>query len=189
MDERLGELDPLAHAGGVAADRAVALLVQADVPQDLRGPFASGAAGQTGHRGHVRDEVGRGHVRWQAVVLGHVPDELADLDALPDDIEVHDRRRPGGRRQEAEEDLEHRALARAVRADEADDARLEIERQAVKGDDASGVAFGQRVERDEGHGPRRVRDAGDPSTHVERTRHVVGGREDVVEGPPPGAVR
>ena len=40
VDERLGELDPLLHPGRVAADRAVALLVQADVAQDLGRPLA-----------------------------------------------------------------------------------------------------------------------------------------------------
>ena len=91
VDERLGELDPLLHAGRVAADRAVALLVQADVAEDLGGPFAGRAAGQPGHPGHVADEVRRGQVGRQAVVLGHVADELADLDALADDVAIHDR--------------------------------------------------------------------------------------------------
>ena len=40
VDERLGELDPLLHAGRVAADRAVALLVQPDVAQHLGRPLA-----------------------------------------------------------------------------------------------------------------------------------------------------
>ena len=37
---------------------------------------------QAGHPGEMRDDVGRRHVRRQAVVLGHVADELADLDAV-----------------------------------------------------------------------------------------------------------
>ena len=49
VDERLGELDPLLHAGRVAADRAVALLVQPDVAEDLGRPLAGGrrSAGRT----------------------------------------------------------------------------------------------------------------------------------------------
>ena len=46
VDERLGELDPLLHAGRVAADRPVALLVQADVAEDLGRPLARGGARQ-----------------------------------------------------------------------------------------------------------------------------------------------
>ena len=153
VDQRLGELDPLAHARGVATHGPIALLVEPHVPEDLRGPLASGPTGQPGHRRHVGHEIGGRHVRWQAVVFGHVADELADLDALSDHVEVHDRRRPGRGRQQAEEDLEEGALAGAVRPDETDDARLEVEGQAVKGDDTAGITFGEGVERDEGHGP------------------------------------
>ena len=53
VDERLGELDPLLHPGRVAADRAVALLVQPDVAEDLGGPLAGGGARQAGHPRHV----------------------------------------------------------------------------------------------------------------------------------------
>ena len=45
MHEGLGQLDPLLHAGRVAADRPVALLVQADVAQHLGGALAGGGAG------------------------------------------------------------------------------------------------------------------------------------------------
>ena len=44
VDERLGQLDALLHAGRVAADRAIALLEQPDVAQDLGGPLACGGA-------------------------------------------------------------------------------------------------------------------------------------------------
>ena len=78
VDERLGELDPLLHAGRVAADRAVALLVQPDVAEDLGGPLAGGRPRQPGDQGQVRDEVGGGRVGRKAIVLGHVAHELAD---------------------------------------------------------------------------------------------------------------
>ena len=83
VDERLGQLDPLLHPGRVAADRPVALLVQPDVAQHLGGPFARGAAraARTSRAMWVTKSVAR-DVRRQAVVLGHVADELADLDAL-----------------------------------------------------------------------------------------------------------
>ena len=42
VDQRLGQLDPLLHPGRVAADRPVALLVQADVAEDLGGALACG---------------------------------------------------------------------------------------------------------------------------------------------------
>ena len=42
VDERLGQLHPLLHAGGVAADLAVALLVEPDVAQRLGGALPGG---------------------------------------------------------------------------------------------------------------------------------------------------
>ena len=54
VDERLGELDPLLHAGRVAADGPIALLVQPDVPEDLGRPLARRRPWQTRDQGHVR---------------------------------------------------------------------------------------------------------------------------------------
>ena len=59
VDERLGELDPLLHAGRIATDRAIALLVQPDVAQHLGGAFAGRRRGQPRHARHVADEIGR----------------------------------------------------------------------------------------------------------------------------------
>jgi hypothetical protein len=42
MNERLGQLRALFHAGGIATDRPVALLVQADVTEHLGRSFAGG---------------------------------------------------------------------------------------------------------------------------------------------------
>src|SRR5439155_325492 len=58
VDQRLRELDALLHTGRVAADGAVALLVQTDVPQGVRGALAGGRGRQTGHARHVDDDVG-----------------------------------------------------------------------------------------------------------------------------------
>ena len=129
VDERLGQLDALLHAGRVAADLAVALLVQPDVAEDLGRPLARGVRRQPRDAAHVGHELGRRHVGRQAVVLGHVADELADLGAVPGHVQVEHDGRPAGRRDEAEQDLDQRRLAGAVRADQADDARLDVERQ------------------------------------------------------------
>jgi transposase-like protein len=53
--------------------------------------------------------------------------------------------------EQAEEDLEKGALAGAVRADEADDPRLDLDRQAVEGGHPARVALRQGGRRDEAH--------------------------------------
>ena len=128
VHQRLGQLDPLLHAGRVAADLPVALLVEADVAQRLGGALAGGRPRQPAHPGHVGDELGGGQVGRQAVVLGHVADPGADLP----------RRRPSGRGrapgpgrsvggEQPEQDLDQGGLAGAVRADQPDDAGLHVD--------------------------------------------------------------
>ena len=82
VHERLRELDALLHAGRVAADESISLLVQSDVPQHLGGALARGGERQSGDLPHVRDEVGAADVERQAVVLGHVADELPHLERV-----------------------------------------------------------------------------------------------------------
>src|SRR5680860_807989 len=55
-----------------------------------------------------------------------------------------------GRVEQTEEDLDQRALAGAVGADQADDARFQLEAQAVERGDA-GITLRQRSGADEGH--------------------------------------
>jgi hypothetical protein len=80
-------------------------------------------------------------------------------------VEAEDAHRAAGGRQEAEEDADEGALARAVRADEPDDAGLEGEREGVECNDA-GIALGNLTSRNQcdgelwrGKGPEYLRDA------------------------------
>ena len=125
VDEGLGQLDALPHAGGVAADRPVALLVEPDVAQDLGGALAGRRARQPGHRAmwaRTRSRSGRAagsRARACSRRAGRI------VDALRRDVEAEDLAPSRGRRQQAEQDPDHRGLAGAVGADQPDDARLE----------------------------------------------------------------
>ena len=74
VHERLGELDPLLHAGRVAADRRGSAPRQADVAQHVGGPLAGGGVGSPDIWPMCDDQVAGRHVGRQAVVLGHVAD-------------------------------------------------------------------------------------------------------------------
>src|SRR5207237_4513288 len=64
-------------------------------------------------------------------------------------------RPPGRRMEEAEQEPDRRALAGAVRAEEAEDlARLDVDRQPLEGRDRAPVALAQAVRRDDAHGTR-----------------------------------
>ena len=151
VHQGLGQLDALLHARGVGADGSVALLVEAHVAQHLRGAFPSRCAWQAGHLAEVADEVRGGQVGRQAVVFRHVANDPSDIGTLRAHIEVHDPRLPGRRLQQPQQDLDERALAGAVGADEADDGRFEVQGQAIQGDHVA-VSAGECGQRDEWHG-------------------------------------
>ena len=134
VDERLGELGLLLHAGGVAAHRPVALLGEPDVAQHLGGPLAGGHPGQARHHRQVDDEVARAHVRRQAVVLGQVADRRRGSRSPSVAMSCPSTcAPPAGRRDQAEQDLEQRRLAGAVGADQTGDARRRSRGRARRG--------------------------------------------------------
>ena len=72
------------------------------------------------------------------------------LESLGAGIEAEHANRSARLGEQAEEDADERALAGAVGADEADDAGLDVDRQAVEGGDTR-VALGQLTGADQGH--------------------------------------
>ena len=84
------------------------------------------------------------------------------------DVEPEHLRRAGGRLDEAEEDLDQRALARTVRADEADHAGLDLEIEIVERDDRS-EPLRQRARGDQGHALSLDEGAGSPEADAERS--------------------
>ena len=77
-------------------------------------------AGQPAQLAERRDDVGRGLVERQAVVLGHVAEPGAHADRIAGDVDAAHLDAALGRVGEPEQQAEHRRLARAVGADEAD---------------------------------------------------------------------
>ena len=77
VDQRLGQLQPLLHAGGIGVHQAVARFFQAHVIQDIVGSFhgfLARHAAQFAQVGGKRDGV---HARDQAVAFRHVADAAA----------------------------------------------------------------------------------------------------------------
>ena len=145
----LGQLGALAHAGREAADRPEPGLVEADQVEHVGGPLAGGLGGQAGQLAEGGDQVGRGLVEGQAVVLGHVPQAGPDPDGVvghrtPDHLEA-----AGGRVQLAQHQPEERRLARAVGPDQADRAPGDVHRQLVQRGGPAGIGEG------EGLGPQQ----------------------------------
>ena len=142
VDEGLRQLRPLLHAGGVAPHRAVPLLGEPDVAQYVGRALAGRDVRKPRHLAHVHDQVARGHVGGQAVVLGHVAHERANARAFGRDVVAEDPGRPRAGRHQAEQDLDQRGLAGAVGADEAGDALAHLHVELVESGHAR-VPLGQ----------------------------------------------
>ena len=141
VHERLGELHPLLHPGRVAADRPVPLLEQPDVPERVGGARPGVAGREPADSGHVGQELGRGNVVGEAVVLGHVAETRPNRDVARR-VLAENLGSPLGRLDQAEEQLDRRALACTVRAEQPGDRLLDLEVDVVECDHVL-VALGQ----------------------------------------------
>src|SRR5215470_7889042 len=146
----LGQLHALLHAGGIGADEPVPLLVQADVPQRLGRAFLGHRGRQARDAAQVGDELGRGHIGREAVVLGHVAEQGPDRLAAGLAVTAEHLGPALGRRDEPEQDLDQRGLARAVGADQPGDAGGDRDVQAVQRGHVARVHLGQRGGLDDG---------------------------------------
>ncbi len=132
VDQGLGHLEPLLHAGRVGVEEPVARFFEPDVKEDLMGPlhgFLPRHAGELAEIGGVGHGV---HAGDEAVVLGHVADGPADGGLFATDVVAEDGPLPFFGREEAEEDAQERALAGAVRAEQPDGAVAEAEAHVVE---------------------------------------------------------
>ena len=77
MDQRLGELRTLSHAGGVRVHGAVAFLPHPNEVENFMSPLTCVAEAHSGKLATVRHVFAAGHARDMAVALGTVADFLA----------------------------------------------------------------------------------------------------------------
>ena len=148
VDQRLGEADALGHAFGIRADscgrrrrpcrrcRAV-----------RRRALSAGAAVDLGEGAEEFDHLPAGQVAGEAVVFRKVAD-AAERRLVADGLAEH-RAARRGRADDGHHDLDERALARAVGAEQAEDlAAADVHLDPREGVDAALVALGDVVEVD-----------------------------------------
>jgi hypothetical protein len=99
----------------------------------------------------VRNELGGAHIAREAVMFGHIADVLPQQRAIPNDIVAEHRRRPIGGFDQSEEDLDERALARPVRANQPDDPGLELQVEPGQGGNRASVALHQAARLEDRH--------------------------------------
>ena len=111
--------------------------------QHVRRPLSCGRCRDARHPAHMRDELGGGHVGWQAVVLGHVADPGPDPLTVGLTVHSKDLGRAVGRWHQAEENLDQCALTRTIRTNQPDDAGLDGQGELVERGHALGIALRQ----------------------------------------------
>ena len=126
VHERLRELHALLHSGRVPADRTVALLEQPDMAQRLGRAGARVRPRQAADLRHVGEELGRRDVLRQAVVLRHVPEAAPHCHVGRGRLAEH-LCGARGRLDQAEEELDRRALPGSVRPEQPGDGLLDLE--------------------------------------------------------------
>src|SRR5215469_13414640 len=156
-EQRHAQPQPLLHALGERADPVVTPPGQADGPQRVvhrAGPARPGQPPQTA----VQDQhLACGQPALEAEQLRQVADPLAGLQVPGGRAQDHGL--AAGRPDQAEQQLDRGGLARAVRAEEAEDlAALDGHRQARERYRAA-VTLAQ-LDRVDGRGPRRLRAGG-----------------------------
>ena len=156
VDERAGELRPLAHALGVRADRPVRGVGQVD-RRDRPGAAASGSA-TPWRRALSRANSRPRQERVDGLALGDETDVAVHLGAAPGALAL-DQDAAGRRREQAGHQVEERRLAGAVRAEESGHAGSESERDVVDRDDVA-VPARDVIDLERGRRPVAGADAG-----------------------------
>ncbi len=150
VDERLRQLDSLLHARRIRLDVAVTRLAEADVVEHLVGTLHRVDGGQPGKLTAIAHERYRVHAGNVRVALGHVADVGTNLHRPFGDVEAQHGHASFVRLHEAEQSLQHGALASAVRAQKADRAAREprsdvLERLVLAVDDRDAIELDDRI--------------------------------------------
>ena len=143
MDEHAGEAEPLLHAAGESADERAFLFAEADELQHVVHRLLALRGRDLVTRAEEVEILGHLHVLVHAEEVGHVADDVAHGVGIAHDVVAEDECLSGGGREEGGEDAERGGLARAVRADEAEEiALVDSEVERVQRDHAA-VAAGE----------------------------------------------
>jgi TetR/AcrR family transcriptional regulator, tetracycline repressor protein len=147
VDEGLRQLRALLHPERKGSDRPGALLLEAHLKEHLRCADGRGAPGEATQLGKVDHEVARGHLAREAVVLGHVSDQAANLRRAAGGVEAEHLDPSTVGVEQAEDRSDEGRLSGAVGAKEPGRHRVDVDRHGVERDDRA-EALGQLVDSD-----------------------------------------
>ena len=126
MNDRLREFGQLLHAQRISIETAITRFAEADVEQRFVRAFERGFRRQARQLGHQPHEMHRAHLRDERIALRHVADQRSDLFRVGADVLAEDVGGAGRRRMKAEQRVNQRGLAGAVRPEQADRASAQF---------------------------------------------------------------
>ena len=132
VGDRLGDLRPLPHAAAHLPHALAGVGLHADAAERPRRPLARLDGAKALEAGEGGDEVEAAHVLVEAILLGAEAEVAEDLGAL-EGIAAPEPDIAGVGPELAGDQLDHRRLAGAVRAEEADHPGVELEVELVEG--------------------------------------------------------
>jgi hypothetical protein len=130
VNQCLGQFEPLPHAGGVFFKFAIAGFFEAQGRQKLVAPSLRLFAGHAAQFAGERDVIDAAQAGDQAVCFRHITEHTPERDPGAERL-AKDAPRSGAGNEEPEQDFEQRRFAGAVRAEQADGAVIEADRDIV----------------------------------------------------------
>ena len=124
MDQGLGQADALLITARKALDQVVALILNIGLDHSVLDARAALFRGNVFDASHEIEIGGNRHIQIQRRIFGQIPDALADLERVVEDIEARDLRAAAGSGQKAGQDTHGGGLAGAIGAQEPENLAL-----------------------------------------------------------------
>jgi hypothetical protein len=154
--DRLRDPEALAHPARVALDLALRGEREVHAPEQLVAEFLDAARSTHALQSQeVREHRASGQVRIEAEVLREIAEFLPHALGVRDDVLSVERDAPRRRLEQSREDPHERRLARAVRTEQTEHARRDVEIDPLERGDGAGIDLDQ-VAKDE-HGVIRMK--------------------------------
>ena len=142
VEERLRDADALAHAAGIAAERALGDVSEIYEREEFRDAPAGSGGGDAFHGGEIVEEFDGAKIGVDAEVLRKVAEDGAKSVGIASNVGVVPEDAAGGGLRDGGEDAHESGFAGTVRAEEAENAGLQGKLNAAKRLHATAIVFG-----------------------------------------------
>lgn len=137
MNNRLGQLDPLLHSRRILIEQAITRILQLEIAQDFMSAPLRLPARHAAQLARQRDIFDASQPGNQCVGFRHESHQAAKFVVgfsfgACGNLLIEDSARSGRRRQQPHQDLQKRRLAGAIGPEQADPARLQLERHLAQ---------------------------------------------------------